>query len=246
MKTKSKFWFVPNTITSLNVFSGSVAVVMAFNHQLTWAGGFILLAAFFDFFDGLSARLLNAYSDMGKELDSLADVVSFGFAPAAIIHVMVKNQVMVGESFANASVLQLVITFLPFIVVVFSALRLAKFNIDTRQSDSFIGLPTPANAMVWASFPFILAFSSNPAILSLAQNIWFILFLSIALSLLLVSEVPMFSLKFKSLNYKENQSRFLFLAGCMGLTIAFKITSIPLIILWYILLSVILNLLAKK
>lgn len=242
---KKFFSFVPNTITSLNVLSGSLSIVMAFNNQLLWAGGFILLAAFFDFFDGLSARLLNAYSAMGKELDSLADVISFGFAPAAIVHIFVKEKVLITPLFSDASAGQLILVFIPFFMVVFSALRLAKFNIDTRQTDAFIGLPTPANALVWASLPFILAFNQSPFIQKITDSAGFLLILAMVLSLLLVVEVPMFSLKFKNFSFQENKIRFVFLAGCLLLIAIFTLTSIPLIVIWYILLSIINNLVEK-
>lgn len=238
MTKRSTFWFVPNTITSFNALSGSLSVVFAFEGHLVLAGTLILIAAVFDFLDGLSARLLNAYSPMGKELDSLADMISFGLAPAAIAHAIVRNQYPEVHLLMDANYLELLILLFPFIITVFSALRLAKFNVDTRQTESFIGLATPANAMVWASFPFILSYNTSGFFAQLINNVPFILISSLVLSLLLVSEIPMFSLKFKSLKPAENKTRFIFLAGCIGFLVLFKLAGIPLIITWYILLSV--------
>lgn len=245
MTAKKFFGFVPNTITSLNVLSGSLSIIFALEGNMVAAGFLILAAAVFDFFDGMSARLLGAYSDMGKELDSLADVISFGLAPATIAHVMVRKTFLPCTDLAYASAGQLFLVFFPFIITVFSALRLAKFNIDTRQTESFIGLATPANAMVWASFPIILFYQPQSFLAGIIVNTWFLLALSLVMSLLLVAELPMFSLKFKNLSWATNKVRFLFLAVNLALLVLFKIAGIPLIILWYILLSGILALTKK-
>jgi len=245
MASKKFFSFVPNTITSFNVLSGSLAIVFAIDNNLVLAGILIIIAAIFDFLDGLSARLLGAYSDMGKELDSLADMISFGLAPAIIAHVLIKNQLMPDQALLDAPLIILIQVFTPFVIVVFSALRLAKFNIDTRQTESFIGLATPPNAMVWASFPFILAAQNNTWISNLIQTPWFIMVLSVVMSLLLVSELPMFSLKFKNLKLANNKIRFAFLLICIILLVVFKVVAIPLIIITYILMSAI-QLLIKK
>jgi CDP-diacylglycerol--serine O-phosphatidyltransferase len=245
MSTKNIFWFVPNSITSLNVLSGSLSVVFAFEGNLVLAGILILLAAVFDFFDGMSARLLKAYSPMGKELDSLADMISFGLAPAVILHVLMRQ--FIGVSALNdATATELVMVFFPFVITIFSGLRLAKFNIDTRQTESFIGLATPANAMVWASLPFILVFHPSSVFSTLITNHFVLLSLSLVMSLMLVAELPMFSLKFKSLKFDTNKSQYIFLAGCGLLLGFFQLAGIPLIILWYIVLSLIVHLFKKK
>lgn len=246
MKKKNIFGFVPNTITSMNVLSGSLSVVFAFEGNLVLAGLLILVAAVFDFFDGMSARLLNAYSPMGKELDSLADMISFGLAPATIAHVLIRQQFPEVTSLMDASFAQLSLFFFPFIITIFSALRLAKFNVDTRQTESFIGLATPANAMVWASFPFIMHFHPDSFFNGIIINHYFLLGLALLMSLLLVAELPMFSLKFKSLKFAENKSRFVFLVGCLAFLAIFKLAGIPLVILWYIVLSITLNLIRVK
>jgi len=213
---------IPNFITTLNLFSGSVAVYYAFNGDFHIAFYAILLAAFFDFLDGFAARLLSAYSPMGKELDSLADVISFGLAPGAIAFSLLEQ-----------SNLPSWLRFAGFIIPVFSALRLAKFNIDERQSDSFIGMPTPANAIFWIgiSFSFSEVLIANP---------WLTLGAILILSLLLVSEIPMLALKFKGAGWQKNSSQYLFLAGCLLLLVFFQLNAFWLIILWYVLSSVLL------
>ncbi len=231
---------IPNTITSLNVLSGCLSVVFAFSGNLVYAGIFILCAAVFDFFDGMSARLLNAYSDMGKELDSLADVISFGFAPAVIVFIMVKQQIAPNTEIINLPFSTILIIILPFVMTIFSALRLAKFNIDDAQTTSFIGLPTPANAIIWASIPIITSLNEQSVFNNITTNPYLSLALCLILSFLLVSNIPMFSLKFKTLKISDNKIQFSFIAICITLLIMFRLSAIPIIILTYIMLSVIL------
>ncbi len=223
---------IPNTITCLNLFSGCVACVMAFEGKYMFAFGFIVLAAIFDFFDGFFARLLQAYSPMGKELDSLADDISFGLAPALLVFVFLR------ETDLNYPIFLLDIKtrlpYLAFLIAVFSALRLAKFNIDTRQSDSFIGLPTPANALFWSS----LIAGSKDFLLTQTNSIY-ILVLVFIFSGLLVAEIPMFSLKFKNFTWKDNKIKFLFLLVSIPLIFIFKLSGIAAVILWYIILSLV-------
>jgi len=246
MEIKRFFAFVPNTITSFNVLSGCLSIVFAFEHNLLLAGGFIFIAAVFDFFDGMSARLLKAYSDMGKELDSLADMISFGFAPSVIVFVLVRDQLAPGQPLSALSFSRLTVLLIPFIIAVFSALRLAKFNIDARQTESFIGLATPANAMLWASVPFILHFHANSTIAQLIYQPVLLLVLSVIMSFLLVAEIPMFSLKFKNLRFKQNKTRFIFLFIALLLLIFLNLSAIPLIIICYVLASVITNLVCRS
>jgi CDP-diacylglycerol--serine O-phosphatidyltransferase len=192
---------------------------------------FIVLGATFDFFDGMTARLLHVSGPMGKELDSLADDITFGFAPSAIVFSLMW---MVDYP----EWLQPVWDYLPysaFLIAVFSALRLGKFNIDPRQSSSFIGLPTPANALFWAS----LAAGSQDFLVSDSFNVVWLLALVIVMSLLLVAEIPMFSLKFKHLSWRDNRVSYLFLAVCVPLLFIFKISAFAAIIVWYIALSLV-------
>lgn len=211
---------IPNTITCMNVVCGCMAVMFAFSGFLVGSFMMILLAAVFDFFDGFAARLLKAYSPMGKELDSLADMISFGLAPAAIAYSMGAE-------------------YMAFMIAVFSALRLAKFNIDERQTSEFIGLPTPANAIFFGALGYIY-FNRDPYFIYEIIEITPVLIgLVIVFSLLLVSEIRMFSLKFKSFKLKDNILKFSFLAISLGLIIFFKMASFPSIILLYIIISLI-------
>lgn len=237
---------IPNTITCLNILCGSIASLLAIEGYLFPASLLIILAAVFDFMDGLFARLLGAYSEMGKELDSLADMLSFGFAPATIAFSYMRLAVLgdTGAAFTpeTLSYSQMAILLSAFIISVFSGLRLAKFNVDTRQTSSFIGVPTPANAMFWASLPIILHLGDYPIIESLLANQWIIMVAVIVTSSLLVSEIPMFALKVKSLKWHENQIRYLFLITLVILAILLKWLVIPLILFVYIFFSLMDNL----
>ena len=221
---------IPNTITSCNLFCGCIAVYMAFKMNYEMAMLFIILGAVFDFFDGMSARLLHVSSNIGKELDSLADDITFGLAPAAIAFSLFK-EVNVPEFLAPIA------EFLPytaFLISIFSALRLAKFNIDERQTSSFIGMPTPANALFWSS----LVVGSHDFLVSNAFNAVYLFVLVLVMSLLLVAELPMFSLKFKDLSWAHNKVTYIFLLVCIPLLIIFRLSGLAAVILWYIILSV--------
>ncbi|KAA6345893.1 CDP-diacylglycerol---serine O-phosphatidyltransferase [termite gut metagenome] len=226
---------IPNTVTCLNLFSGCMACVEASEAKYEWAAVFIILSAIFDFFDGLLARLFKVYSPNGKELDSLADDISFGLAPALILFSLFKE--VSYPSFLLG--LKGYIPYLAFLIAVFSALRLAKFNIDTRQSRSFIGLPTPANALFWASIAMSIHHHSAS---STSHILYLLVALTFLFSWLLVAEIPMFSLKFENLSWKDNKISFIFLTGCLPLFVILKTGGFAAIIGWYILLS----LLAKK
>lgn len=226
---------IPNIITSFNLLSGIMAIYFSFYGELQWAAGFMALGAFFDFFDGLAARALGVMSEMGKQMDSLADMVSFGLAPGFIVFQLMQNSealpnLMVGGVF--------VAPFLAFIIPVLSAHRLAKFNIDTRQTDSFIGLPTPALSLFVGALPFLIAGSYSMQIVWL-NNYYILLVLSFVLSLLLVAELPLFSLKFKNLSWKDNSIRFVFLGISIVSLAILQIGAFPLIIMIYVLLSLI-------
>ncbi len=214
---------VPNTITSLNLVCGAIAVTFAFRGFEIWAVYLVLAAALFDFLDGFSARLLNAYSPMGKELDSLADLISFGMAPAILI--LKRYETFFGADYSVELTAPFFLTLIPLVIVLFSGLRLAKFNVDTRQTSSFIGLPTPANAILIVS---LLHFSSTVSYLAYIENtIWFWPILSVILSFLLVSNITMFSLKFKNLKWADNSEVFGFIiySAITGiLSLLFKIS----------------------
>lgn len=205
---------IPNTITCLNLLSGCFAVVNATYGNFKVAFLCIIAAALFDFLDGFSARLLKAYSPMGKELDSLADMVSFGVAPAMMMYTFSKITVdgYIGMAFNTSFTSAIGRNFLiyaPLAIAVFSGLRLAKFNIDERQTENFIGLATPSCAMICGSL--LYASDVYPHItVFLQDNSWIVPALSIVLSYLLVSEIPMFSFKFKNFSAKDNAVRFAF------------------------------------
>ncbi len=225
---------IPNSITCMNLFSGCISIVLAFHGFFLWSFLFILLAGLFDFFDGMSARLLHVSSAIGKELDSLSDMVSFGLAPSVIvfkhIDIISHNEILM---------------FLAFFLAVFSALRLAKFNVDERQTTSFIGLPTPPNAIFFASLISISdpmmpipSYLSRSMFDPILNNLYVILLLVAIFSYLLVSEIPMFSLKFKSLAWEDNKIRYIFLILSAVLLGLLQLAAFPFIILLFIVMSV--------
>lgn len=219
---------IPNTITCLNLLSGCFACIFAFQGEYDWVALCIGLSALFDFLDGMAARLLHAYSPLGKELDSLADLISFGLAPGLMVmHLMAYNSTFHGMASEYQSWWALSALLIP----VFSALRLAKFNIDTRQTTSFIGLPVPANALFWIGI--------CQAVLRMESPVcgYAIVALVIIFSLLLVSEIPMFSLKFKNLKWKENYLRYLIIAVAAICLISLGLAGLAATIGLYIVLS---------
>lgn len=220
---------IPNAITCLNLFSGCLGIVWAFEHQLIWAGYAIAISAIFDFLDGLVARLLKAHSTIGKELDSLADVVSFGVLPSVIAFQLLKDAQPAND----------LLPYTAFIIAVFSALRLAKFNVDTRQSEQFIGLPTPANALLWGSLPFINTAPGEA--LTALHTPWKIVALVLFMSSLLVAELPLMALKFKTWGIKGNEFKYVLIFLAILFLFMLKFAAIPLIIGLYISLSIIQN-----
>ena len=193
---------------------------------------FIVLGAVFDFFDGFTARLLGVSSPIGKELDSLADVVTFGVAPASMAFTLLGN---ISCSAGGRCPMAPYFPYAAFLIAAFSALRLAKFNLDTRQSHSFIGLPTPANALFWGS----LIVGLGDRIYDFSWAGCLILVGVFVSSWLLVSEIPMFALKFKQWGWKGNEVKYIFLITCIPLVAIFGISSFAIIIAWYVILSVI-------
>ncbi|NLY25335.1 MAG: CDP-diacylglycerol--serine O-phosphatidyltransferase [Bacteroidales bacterium] len=188
---------IPNILTLLNLFSGCIAITMAFQHNFMAVVIWVAIAALFDFLDGAAARLLNAWSPIGKELDSLADLVSFGVAPAATLFMLLRDQLLLPGFLEPAA---LYMPYLAFLIPAFSAYRLAKFNLDERQTTSFLGLPTPANGLFWISYTYGL---QKLAVTN--ENLFYLTTaLILIFSWLMISEIPMFSLKIKSLRLKGN------------------------------------------
>lgn len=222
---------IPNAITCLNLLCGCIGLVMAFNDNLIFASYAIIAAAVLDFLDGFAARLLKAYSEIGKELDSLADVVSFGVLPSVIIYQLFLEAPQLG-------LLSQYINYSAFIIAIFSALRLAKFNVDTRQEENFLGLPTPANALLIASLPFIIS-GDSVFLRNYILNAFFLFIFSFGMSILLVMEIPLMSLKFKSLNFNDNLYRYILIILTAILILIFKFVAVPIVIFLYILLSII-------
>jgi len=215
-------------------------LALVYPNFLHIASFLVIASAIFDFLDGFAARLLKAYSPMGKELDSLADMISFGFAPSAILFSILKNLLNVENiPLEQIQITDKIFLFSPILIVIFSGLRLAKFNVDTRQTNSFIGMPTPANALIFISFPLILFFHKESFLIPFIMDKWFLGGIIIFQSLLIVSELPMFSLKLKSLSLQENLMQYILLAISIILITIFKFTAIPLIIFSYIILSLI-------
>jgi CDP-diacylglycerol--serine O-phosphatidyltransferase len=223
---------IPNTITCLNLISGCVATYFAFLSDYRMALLFIVIGAVFDFFDGMSARLLHVSSPIGKELDSLADDITFGFAPSAIVFSFLSSY----------HVHVLFVPFLAFVMAAFSALRLAKFNLDERQALGFIGLPTPANALFWGS----LIVSAGDWLQSSPYLYYGVVCGIFISSYLLVSEIPMFALKFKTWGWKGNEVKYIFLLTCIPLLLLplllfGSIVGLAAIIAWYVVLSAVTN-----
>ena len=229
---------IPNTITSLNLISGCIATYWAFQSNYELALLFIVIGAVFDFFDGMSARLLHVSSPIGKELDSLADDITFGFAPSAIIFSW-----LCGYDFHELpSPIAFIMPFLAFIMAAFSALRLAKFNLDERQAMGFIGLPTPANALFWGS----LIVGGGEFLASSPLYIYGVIIMVLVFSYLLISEIPMFALKFKTWGWKGNEVKYIFLLTCIPLLIILGVSGLAAIIAWYVMLSLFANAQKKK
>jgi len=236
---------IPNFITLLNLFCGCLAIVAAFKTDLIIASYLVFAGALFDYLDGTAARILKAKSDMGKELDSLADVVTFGVVPSLIVFQLLNRYATEIPLLQNYGFL----LYLPFLIALLSAVRLAKFNIDNRQTISFLGLPTPANAIFWASAPIIINYQHavniealqffSIFIAGLFENPYFLLSLSIIMSILLVIELPLFSLKFIDFKWKHNKIRILFLMMALLLIFLLNVAALPVIIVLYIIVSVI-------
>ncbi len=225
--------FAPNFITLLNLLSGGIAVIFAVKGDLSTAALFVFFGIFFDFFDGFLARKLNVSSEMGLQLDSLADLVTSGLAPALVLVNLIELSILPSQD-ANC--------FLPYLgllVLLCSAYRLAKFNISTEQSQFFIGLPTPANALLIMSLPLILDYQNSDSYNALILNPFFLVVVTLLSSFLLNAPVKLIALKFKTWNFSENASKYILIIFSLVGLILFKFAGIPLIIIFYIILSLV-------
>ena len=239
---------IPNFITLLNLFCGSIAIIFAVNGSLVTASFFAFLGIFFDFFDGLLARKLDAQSDLGLQLDSLADMVTSGLVPGIVMFQLLSlttgdlNWVENSDEWSTSMHwMGFKVQLLPLIgllITLASAYRLAKFNIDDNQTDSFIGLPTPANTLLILSFPLIMEFQNNDIMNSIIINKWFLIAVTLVSCYLLNANIKLLALKFKTWNFQDNAARYLLIVLAAVLLIVFHFAAIPLIILAYIIISV--------
>jgi CDP-diacylglycerol---serine O-phosphatidyltransferase len=247
---------IPNTITLGNLFCGCLAIVKAFEGDLVWAAYLVGIALVLDFFDGFTARMLKVSSAIGKDLDSLADMVTFGVVPGIVMFQLINLSILSGLNGIDlpddiggkpnySGTMNL--SYVGFVITIFSCIRLAKFNNDTRQSDSFIGLPTPANTMVICSLPLILAFQPDLVFMAdLTANPVFLCVLSLVMSLLLIAEIPLFALKFKNFSWASNKLVYLFLLAAVIMMLTLQFLAIPLVIILYILISIVNNIFLKS
>ncbi|MBS3993834.1 MAG: CDP-alcohol phosphatidyltransferase family protein [Bacteroidetes bacterium] len=239
---------IPNLFTFLNLSAGLIGILFALENLLVPAAFMVMLGIFFDFFDGFFARILKVSSELGKQLDSFADLVTSGVVPGLIIFQLLKATTV---SWSGTDVISMLqggnyLPFIGFIIPLASAYRLANFNIDERQSTSFIGLPTPANALLISSIPLIIAYSQESEMVSFIQQTYVLVAVTIVGASLLNAEIPLFALKFKSYGFKENALKYIFLVLIVLLVSWLQFVAIPLIILLYVLLSVVENALKKS
>jgi len=250
--------YIPNALTLLNLFCGCIAVIFAVNNNLVSAALFVFLGIFFDFFDGFAARKLNVQSELGVQLDSLADMVTSGLVPGIVMYKLLQlvgpswqetidgigYNSTIGFEFSNPE-FYFIIPLFGLLITLASAYRLAKFNIDTEQQSFFKGLPTPANTLLIISLPLIIEFQNNDLINSIILNKWFLIGLTVFSCWILNSKIKLFALKFKDWSFKNNATRYIFMLLCVVLLIVLQFAAIPLIIILYISMSVLDNLTSK-
>jgi len=242
---------IPNTITLGNLLSGTIGAIAAVNGNFEIAALSVAIGVVLDFFDGFFARILNVSGELGKELDSLADMVTSGVVPGIVMFSLLQeNALNLFEKSADTLHLASFSTgYLPYfglLLTLAACYRLAKFNIDTRQTDSFIGMPTPAMSLFVVSLPLIPIYSDNQLFIDLIQNNYFLVGITLVLSFLMNAEIPLFSLKFKNYAIKENMLKYVFLILSLGMLLVLEVIAIPLVIILYVLLSIGSNLMNKK
>ena len=232
----SIYKYIPNAITMGNLFSGCMAVLFAVNDRMEYAAAFVVLGIVFDFFDGFFARLFKVQSEVGLQLDSLADMVTSGLVPGIVMYKLLLHAdgLPWGGGFqAYGSILG----YLGFAVTLASAYRLAKFNVDDRQTGSFIGLPTPANTLFILSLPLILKYGDLAVAKTALENVYVLIGVTALSCYLLNAELPLFSLKMKSWGFKQNALRYLFVLVSILLIFVLKFVAMPVVILLYVVLS---------
>ncbi|MBC7525115.1 MAG: CDP-alcohol phosphatidyltransferase family protein [Flavobacterium sp.] len=239
MKVKNH---IPNLITLLNLFCGCIALVFVFNGNHVLAFTFVCLGIFLDFFDGFFARLFNVSSPLGLQLDSLADMVTSGVVPGAVMFFMLKNAVHL-QNFELDNV-DFLFCLLGFAITLGACYRLANFNIDERQTDSFIGLPTPANALFILSLPLVL--NESVIAIELFTNKWILIFIVILSTYIMNAEIPLFALKIKNFSFKKYSLQISFLLLSIILLLLLQIVAVPLIIVLYVFISILKTIFFKK
>lgn len=230
---------IPNFITLLNLFCGCIAVVCISQLNFLMAFYFVCLGIFLDFFDGFFARLFKVAGPLGLQLDSLADMVTSGVVPGYVMYSLLLTT-------QNPADPNMIVPYLGFIVTLGSCYRLANFNIDTRQTDSFIGLPTPANALFILSLPLVLKYSDSLVVFEIVSNQWVLILITLFSAFILNAEIPLFSLKIKEFTFKKNALQIVFLSLSALLLLFLQYLAIPLVIILYVLLSVVNNKFLKK
>lgn len=234
---------IPNLLTLGNLFCGTIATIFAVEADFTTAALFVVIGIFFDFLDGFVARILKVSGELGKQLDSLADMVTSGVVPGIIMSKLIQNNLLrdansFDDNFLDVSLIGLILT-------LGACYRLAKFNLDTRQSDCFIGLPTPAMCLFVISLPLIQQYSDIEFVQNIINNNYTLIVITLFLSYLMNAEIPLFSLKFKDYSFKKNWVTYLFLVISLMLILLINYLSIPIIIILYVVLSIIKNLTPK-
>jgi CDP-diacylglycerol--serine O-phosphatidyltransferase len=232
---------IPNLITLGNLLCGTVATILAVEGDLISAGLFVVLGIIFDFFDGFAARLLNVSGELGKQLDSLADMVTSGVVPGVVMLQLLSEEPFNVHHFTEGFTIATFSPLLGLLLTLGACYRLAKFNIDTRQSESFIGLPTPAMSLFVISLPLILEYGTIEFVENIIRSNYFLIGVTVLLTYLMNAEIPLFSLKFKEYAIKKNLIKYLFLLTSLGMLLTLQFVSIPLIIAFYVCLSVVSN-----
>lgn len=231
---------IPNAITLLNLVCGCLAIICTFRKSFELTAFLVVLAAILDFFDGFAARMLKVHSEMGKQLDSLADMVTFGVVPGFVMYQLIIYDIGNGAAYIGSDESVWYLAYVAMLIPVFSAYRLAKFNIDTRQSDSFIGLPTPANALLICFLPMLMIPEGN-AIADLLLKPYVLIGICILQSYLMIAEIPLIALKFKQFDFNTNKWRYTLIILAFILLIILKLKAVPLIIILYVILSLLQN-----
>ncbi len=235
---------IPNTITLLNLVCGCLAIISTFHKTFELTATLVILAAVLDFFDGFAARLLKVNSEMGKQLDSLADMVTFGVVPGFVMYQLIIFDIGSSSAYIGPNEPIWSLAYIALAIPVFSAYRLAKFNIDTRQSDSFIGLPTPANALFICFLPMLMIPDGN-AIADFLLKPYVLVAICIIQSYLMIAEIPLIALKFKKFSFAGNEWRYVLIVLGFILLVLLKQKAVPLIIILYVILSLLQNNLSK-